>query len=148
MRRVLPLLLLVLALALGTGCNARVLSHSQTDAAAKAEDFLTALLVDKDAAAAYPLLSETTRAKMTQVDLAKRAESLPGYGQVTEVVATAYEPIPGRAAMIIYAEGRGGPEPAYFALQMSGTADTGYTEEHLAVGSGPPAIGGNIHALP
>ena len=131
MKRIALIALLVGATVLA-GCSAQP-GHSPADAGREAEKFVTALFVRGDAVAAYKMLDPLTTQGRKAADIRRLAVSSPGYGQVTSVKATEYEPVAGQAALDIYLIGTDGTRALYYKVRMDGTAGAGYRAADIVV---------------
>ena len=137
MKRSLAVVCVLVAAALvGTGC-VQVFRHSPSAAAVGASDFVRVLMVEKDARAAYAMTDASFQQGRTLAVFESRTKGSPGYGAITGVAATAYEPVPSQPAIDIFLTGRGGAVTYYYAVRMSGTQDAGYKPASLTLSNNP-----------
>lgn len=136
MRRTATVTAIAFAL-LMAGCTPARLVHSESFAAVSAEDFVRILIVDKDNAAAYALLDESARARVSESKLGETTEKTPGYADVTDVTVTDTRAAPGKPEVQVFLKGTAGSRTIYYLVVMAGTSDSGYRPKHFAAGTEP-----------
>jgi hypothetical protein len=115
----------------------RQLRHQPSIAAESAEKFARVAFVEGNVKAAYDLIWEEGKRRLS-VDAAARAiADINKAGRPSEVEATEYEPILGQPAMNIFLHGKGEAGDFYYRFVMMGTEDTGYRVADFFKGSGP-----------
>jgi hypothetical protein len=116
----------------GGGFAAWTLRDSPTDAADRAWDFVDALTVGRDTPVAYAMLTKAARDRLSESALDSAAKGSLDYGDLNMVEPTAYELVPGQAAIDVYLTGGGGFEPVFYTVRMAGTRYTGYAPESFS----------------
>jgi hypothetical protein len=139
--RRLAAFLLTGAVLLLAGCavapQVRTLNHSPSSAASVAQRYVDLLVVQQNVDAAYALVDTDARARISSTELKDAVTKAPGYGLVTSIQATEYQPVPGQPAIDIFLTGSGGGATVYYVVRLSGTADKGYQVNDLGVQSEP-----------
>ncbi len=115
----------------------RALEHDPTAAATAAAQFAETAFVKKDFPAAQGLLAPETRQTMTPENLSAAVSKMHPAAYPRAVKAVEYEPMPGKAAMLIYLKGSGENEEFYYRFVLTGTKPSGYQVSSLWRGSGP-----------
>jgi hypothetical protein len=128
------------------GCRIHALSHDEHVAAAKAEQFLKAV-VDRDPAAAYAMLSLEARKSVSESTFADTVQKMHADGYPPSVRATEYEPVPGEPAMQIFLEGEAAATRFYYRVPMAGTGASGYLPNGIYRGNQPYPRSPLRHAL-
>jgi hypothetical protein len=107
------------------GCIQRF-NHQPAMAGRKAQQFADVAFVKRDLDAAYPLLSQNTRASITIDQFKDLVSKMHPSDYPLFVRATDYEPLMGQKAMNIYLIGEAESGRLYYRFVMEGTQESDY----------------------
>ncbi len=119
-------LLVIVIVAASTACTFHTSKQDPEKAAAVAEEFAKAALVDRDMDKAYTLLDPEVQSNAPKRKFVEILAEMNSHGSPTKVTATEFEPIAGEEGLNIYLTGENGGETFYFRVPMRGSDRKGY----------------------
>lgn len=128
--------LLILFLVATTACI-NVSRHKPILAAASANAFVQAALVEKNIDKAYGMLDPELQARTSKADFAQVITTMTTPTAPLSINATEFEPIPGQEGMNIYITGESDRETFYYRIPMKGTQLKGYKPVGIFRNQGP-----------
>jgi len=110
-----------------SGClHATTFVHEPSMAAAQAERFADASLIEHDLNSAYALLSPKKKEQLSLEQFKDLLARMHPSKYPDAVNATDYELLPSQRGMNIFLFGKSGAERFYYRFHMEGTKETGY----------------------
>lgn len=128
-----------ICLLLLTGC-AKSIHHDEKLAANRALEFARIVLIDRNAARGYELLSTNGKRHVPLDKFKQTVAAMNARGYPTRVTATDYEPMPGESAIYIYLRGQNGDESVQYRVTLEGSATDDYHVLKIDQGSAFPTL--------
>jgi hypothetical protein len=120
------LLIVWLLITAGLASCAGSVKHDETLAARRAIEFAQLVLINKNFAKGYELLSESGRRHLSLEKFKETLTRMHPRSFPTKVTATEFQPMPGEKAIWIYLAGRNAEEQFQYRLTMEATDNGDY----------------------